>query len=78
MQPALLLLGAVVASSNVLDRIPLPVMVRAIRRHATKDREPIRDGQPILGTCCFHGTSGFFLLTDADRLTTAIRLDEEA
>ena len=76
MQSALFRLGAIVATPDFLSVIPRPVMVQAIRRHATKARA-VRDGQPIL-TCYFHGASGFFMLTDAERRSTRIQLDNEA
>jgi hypothetical protein len=76
MQTILFRLGAIVASPDFLTAIPRPVMVQAIKRHATEAR-PVRDGQPILSDHAY-GNTGFFLLTDAERLRTAIRLADEA
>ncbi len=76
MQTALFRLGAIVASPDFLAAIPRPVMVKAIKRHATEAR-PVRDGQPIL-TDYTHGDRRFHLLTAADRTRTMMRLDEEA
>ena len=47
MQIALFRLGAIVATPDFLNVIPRPVMVQAIKRHATENR-PVCDGQPIL------------------------------
>ena len=76
MQTALFRLGAIVASAEFLATVPRPVMVQAIKRHATKERM-IAERQPVL-SCYFHGASGFFVLTDAERRSTRIRLDAEA
>lgn len=76
MQPALFRLGAIVATPDFLAAVPRPAMVQAIKRHATEPR-PIRDGQPILSDHAY-GTTGFSLLTDADRHHTSIRLFHEA
>jgi hypothetical protein len=75
MQAALFRLGAIVATPDFLAAIPRPAMVRAITRHATEAR-PIGDGQPILSDHSF-GDQSFYLLTAADRRSTAIRLAEE-
>jgi hypothetical protein len=76
MQTILFRLGAIVASPDFLTAIPRPVMVQAIKRHATEAR-PIRDGQPILSDYT-HDDRSFYLLTAADRRWTAIRLADEA
>jgi hypothetical protein len=75
MQTALFRLGAIVASPDFLSVIPRPVMVQAIRRHATEAR-PVCDGLPILSDY-EHDQRAFYLLTDAERLHTAIRLAGE-
>ena len=75
MRTALFRLGAIVATPDFLNVIPRPVMVQAIKRHATEDR-PVCDGQPILSDYEYDRW-GFYLLTDADRLHTAIRLAGE-
>ncbi len=75
MQTALFRLGAIIASPDFLTHVPRPVMIEAIKRHATEAR-PIRDGQPILSDYR-HEDRGFYLLTNADRRLTAIRLAEE-
>jgi hypothetical protein len=76
MQTALFRLGAIIATPDFLNVIPRPVMVQAIKRHATEER-PVREGQPILSDYK-HGDRAFCLLTAADRKWTAIRLAEEA
>jgi hypothetical protein len=75
MQPALFRLGAIVATPDFLAAVPRPAMVQAIKRHATEAR-PIRDGQPILSDHAY-GPLGFSVITDAERLHTAIRLAGE-
>jgi hypothetical protein len=75
MQAPLFRLGAIVASPDFLAAVPRPAMVQAIKRHATESR-PIPDGQPILSAHTY-GELGFCLLTDAERLHTAIRLAGE-
>ena len=72
MQPALFRLGAIVATPDFLAAVPRPAMVQAIKRHATESR-PIRDGHPILSDHAY-GNLDFFLITDAERLHTSIRL----
>ena len=76
MQTALFRLGAIVATPDFLNVIPRQVMVQAIKRHATEPR-PVRDGLPILSDYV-HDHRAFYLLTDAERLQTAIRLAGEA
>lgn len=75
MQSARFRLGAIVATPDFLAAVPRPAMVQAIKRHATETR-PIRDGQPILSDHTY-GDLGFFLLTDAERHHTSIRLAGE-
>jgi hypothetical protein len=75
MQTALFRLGAIVASADFLSSIPRPAMVRAIKQHATDDRQ-IREGEPILSYYSY-GETGFHMLTDAERRSTAIRLNDE-
>jgi hypothetical protein len=76
MRPTLFRLGAIVATPDFLTTVPRPAMVQAIKRHATEYR-PIRDGQPILSDHAY-GSTGFCLLTDAERLHTSIRLLNES
>jgi hypothetical protein len=76
MQPALFRLGAITASSEFLTTVPRPAMVQAIKKHATEPR-PIRDGQPIMSNH-LHGNTDFYMLTDAERRRTAIRLYRES
>jgi hypothetical protein len=75
MQPALFRLGAITASSEFLTTVPRAAMVQAIKKHATEPR-PIRDGQPILSNY-LHANIEFYMLTDAERRRTAIRLYAE-
>jgi hypothetical protein len=75
MQTALFRLGAISASPDFLTTVPRPEMVRAIKQHATKDR-PIRDGRPVVSWYSY-GNTAFHIVTDTDRRSTAIRLNDE-
>jgi hypothetical protein len=75
MQTALFRLGAIIASPDFLTSVPRPEMVRAIKQHATEDR-PIRDGHPVLSWYSY-GNTAFHVVTDAERRSTAIRLNDE-
>lgn len=62
-------MGRLVACCHFLEAVPRPAMVAAIRRHAAA--EPT-DG-PIVTRHAHEGLA-FVLETDADRITTAIKL----